>query len=387
MILERGNPAELRNRYVPEDIGEGVGGAGLFSDGKFSFYPSATQLWELQPPESLKAAYRWTSDMLRQFGVKVPPFPLSHSHSSNQASPDHFRIKEYPSFRMPLDRRLELVRTLSDRSDNIRTLIEVTRVQVENERVIISTRTMREHIEEDLTAKAAIIATGRLGAIRLLPWLKVDSVFRRLEVGVRIEQAEDLFFLRSARGLDPKLIAQDRSGIEWRTFCCCRGGEVVNVLSNGVLATAGRSDVEPTAKSNVAFHVRITDPEFGRTVTPHVLSRLDQQPHSFSLRVEQLDDDSKLKKILAEKFGPEIAKELSLGLKKLQQEYDVRGAVTVHGPAVEGVGFYPQLGSSLRVGLLPLWLPGDVAGLFRGLTAALVSGYFVGGVCTEQICV
>jgi hypothetical protein len=386
MLLERGNPAQHRDRYLPEDIGEGVGGAGLFSDGKFSFYPSATHLWELQPVSSLIAAYGWSSGVLRPFGIEVPPFPETQANSSSEQKPDSFRIKEYPSFRIPLSERLELVRSLTPSDGSIRTLAEVISMRIEDERVVVNIRYGKEQVEEEFIAKAAIIAIGRLGAMRVLPWLNVDSVFRRLEVGVRIEQAEDSFFLRDARGLDPKLIAQDRSGIEWRTFCCCRGGEVVNVVSNGVLATAGRSDVDRTKMSNVAFHVRITDQEFGGMVTSNVLSRLDQPPRSFSIRVDQLGDDSKLNGILCEKFGPKVAGVLMLGLQKLQHEYDIRGPVTVHGPAVEGVGYYPRLGPNLRLDRLPVWLPGDVGGLFRGLTAALVSGYFAGGECAAYVC-
>jgi len=50
----------------------------------------------------------------------------------------------------------------------------------------------------------------------------------------------------------------------------------------------------------------------------------------------------------------------------------------VYGPTIEGVGLYPAVNSSLRLSPHPIWLPGDTSGVFRGLTAALVSGYFVG---------
>jgi hypothetical protein len=35
----------------------GVGGCGLYSDGKFSFFPSATQLWQLRTRAALAASY------------------------------------------------------------------------------------------------------------------------------------------------------------------------------------------------------------------------------------------------------------------------------------------------------------------------------------------
>lgn len=46
------------------------------------------------------------------------------------------------------------------------------------------------------------------------------------------------------------------------------------------------------------------------------------------------------------------------------------------GPTVEGVGRYPRTLGALRVGPRPIWVAGDMTGLFRGITAALVSGFF-----------
>jgi uncharacterized FAD-dependent dehydrogenase len=389
MVLERGKTADLRDRRLPEEIGEGIGGAGLFSDGKFSFYPSGTRLWELQPSRSLFAAYSWVSGILRPFGIDVPPFPSRHDVVTETSNPDGFHIKEYPSFRIPLDKRLELVKKLADSGESISTLVEVIGMRVEDKGILVNIRATtgeQKTEDEEVLARAVIVATGRLGAIRLLPWVSNDAVFRRLEVGVRIEQSEDAFFLRDARGLDPKLIAHERSGVEWRTFCCCRAGEVVEVLSNGILAVAGRSDISSTRRSNIAFHVRITDPELGRRVASSVLSLLDQRANSFSVRVDNVGNDLTLNGILTDTFGAEAAEELVVGLRKLQHEFDICGPVTVHGPAVEGVGFYPRVGPNLQMTGVPVWLPGDVAGLFRGLTAALVSGYFVGRDCAEYIC-
>ncbi|MGH9165267.1 MAG: hypothetical protein ACRDZW_07145, partial [Acidimicrobiales bacterium] len=59
------------------------------------------------------------------------------------------------------------------------------------------------------------------------------------------------------------------------------------------------------------------------------------------------------------------------------REISLEGA-TVHGVAIEGVGNYPDLQSDLRWGALPAWVVGDATGLFRGLSAAFVSGFFAG---------
>ena len=43
-----GKACEERDRYNSKDCISGVGGAGLFSDGKFSFFPSGQNVWKLQ---------------------------------------------------------------------------------------------------------------------------------------------------------------------------------------------------------------------------------------------------------------------------------------------------------------------------------------------------
>ena len=74
-VLDRGSPVIHRNRANPNDIASGVGGAGLFSDGKFSFFPSASGLWTLEPRSDLLLAYDWFSEIARRNAVEPPPFP------------------------------------------------------------------------------------------------------------------------------------------------------------------------------------------------------------------------------------------------------------------------------------------------------------------------
>lgn len=55
---------DVRDRYNPEESACGVGGAGLFSDGKFSFFPSSTDLWKLPKKELLLQSLDWVLDIL-----------------------------------------------------------------------------------------------------------------------------------------------------------------------------------------------------------------------------------------------------------------------------------------------------------------------------------
>ena len=51
---------------------------------------------------------------------------------------------------------------------------------------------------------------------------------------------------------------------------------------------------------------------------------------------------------------------------------------SLHGPTIEGTGEYPDVDSHLKIPKVPIWVAGDASGLFRGIVAGLISGYYVG---------
>ena len=51
----------------------------------------------------------------------------------------------------------------------------------------------------------------------------------------------------------------------------------------------------------------------------------------------------------------------------------------VKGPCIEGVAYYPKLDENLRLtNKKPMWVSGDATGIFRGIVAAMISGFYVG---------
>src|SRR5690606_23141324 len=106
-----------RDDRLPSHLATGVGGAGLFSDGKFSFYPSATHLWQLAPVEGMHAACAWLANELAETGWPIagllpPPFPGA---VRSDAAPDSAAIsnKVYPSFYGSPEMRSALTARLS----------------------------------------------------------------------------------------------------------------------------------------------------------------------------------------------------------------------------------------------------------------------------------
>ncbi|MBU0552395.1 NAD(P)-binding protein [Myxococcota bacterium] len=361
LLLEAG---ALRRETRPEALTVGVGGAGLYSDGKLSFAPAARALWALPDQRALALAYAWVAARLAEVGLRAEPWAEARRPAA--LSPTGF--KTYPCRRLSPPRRSALIEALyAPLTSRIWLNAEALSLKRRGEGLSIEVR--HEGRLRQVEARAVIWATGRLGPLALpqiAPWLPLE--FLRLELGARLEAATDHPFFealwREAGGLDPKLIHAPRPGLEWRTFCGCLGGEVLTARQQGLISRSGRADGPLGALSNIGFNARLTAPgpspwaEVGRAAFDLPLR---------GLRVEALP--------LGRASAP-----LLEGLMWLQGRYPslAEGEVWLRGPTIEGVGAYPTLDGALRSPAAPVFVAGDACGRFRGLLAALVSGAFVG---------
>lgn len=397
LVLERGPALDQRNRNQQDHIAAGVGGAGLFSDGKFSFYPSATRLWALSPSYQLQEAYGWFCSLVEKHGLSCPAFPLVNSSSDcfeNSRMAGAFVSKAYDSTYMPLEFRHRLINFMSKTPIYpLETMSGISSLTFSPDIVVVNT--MGGSAEDatttpQITARALILATGRLGPLFMQKHFPQSLLrFRRLEIGVRIEQSADQFFLQDAPTLDPKLISKSGTpDVQWRTFCCCRNGEVVTIRFDDLLAVSGRADGQPTGRSNVGFHVRITNPSLAELAWRlfYDRARLLREPITESLR-DFLQNTPRNSSPLHQLFGEELSQHLDEGIRSLSSYIgaDKLGESLLHGPAIEGVLLYPIVDDGLRLSKIPVWVAGDATGLFRGLTAAIVSGYFAGLQVTQHI--
>ena len=92
-------------------------------------------------------------------------------------------------------------------------------------------------------------------------------------------------------------------------------------------------------------------------------------------------DDS----ILEQYFHKEYAVFIARGLQELVNKFPVlqqeSHGIEIVGPTIEGVGYYPIVDEQLKIRDHAIYVAGDSVGSFRGITAAMLSGYYVG----EQI--
>jgi uncharacterized FAD-dependent dehydrogenase len=374
LVLEKGCSAAARDRVRPEDLVSGVGGAGLYSDGKFSFAPSATRLWTLMPAAPLAEAYAWAGQRLREGGLEPPAFPEQEPMGAQSSGP----IKAYPSQYMPLDARERLIAALERHLGDRLVLGADARLETE-------ARHLRAEWDGgQARARTVVIASGRFGPLRGPGWL--SSTFRRVEVGMRVEQEAARFALDAgpvARLLDPKWIQRSTDErVEWRTFCCCRRGEVIETRFDGLSTVSGRADGPPTDRSNVGINVRFLDQGEATAALELVRQAAGEQP----LRISASDLlDAPASSAVAERFGRMIAQDLASGLAAFAADFraDLSGAV-LHLPALEGVGYYPAVDHTLKVAP-GIWAAGDATGVFRGLVPALVSGRLASATAADSL--
>lgn len=369
-----------RDRNIPEDLVTGVGGAGPFSDGKFSWYPSATALWLLDDGRLLRQAYSWLASKLSGL-LDVPPFPESLRRTPNELGGIASQVveKNYDSAMIDLDTRLKLVSELvAPISSTLRLGWTVNSVDGNFGDLAVHVSDMSGH-QHVIRPRSLVVAGGRFGNLSSSLERVVPHVFRRYEVGVRIEMPGDQFFLQHHDKLDPKLIWKDRDpDIEWRTFCTCRNGEVVGTSFHGLISYSGRSDGPPTAVSNVGLNLRLkSEPKPDSPLRAEVDSLFSGAVEPFKISLDEfLQGEVKL-------IGPEIDTLLRSGIRHLPLQGQ-RGT-EILGPTIEGTGYYPVLDGDLRVPGQRIWFAGDHTGIFRGLTAAFLSGYYAGAKAAAEL--
>lgn len=367
ILIERGRSLVDRRRELSDDIGTGVGGAGLYSDGKFSFFPSASWLWKNLNYENIQKAYQWLQNTLATYNV-FPPAIESHNEAANILNN---KFKAYPSYYIGLDNRYQMIDQWSkDFSNNIHTHTIATNIIQKDGFYEVHTN------NNILTAKNIVIATGRMGPLQLNGYsLEIEKSFQRIEIGVRIKGPhEHPFFteLQQHGYLDPKFILThpDHPLVSWRTFCFCKRGEIMNSSYEDFVALSGRADCAMTNESNVGFNTRIKIPE--------LKNDLPKLSTPFVLNLQKVYEN---KELLKEYFTAAVAEYIFLGLNELRNHFhslNDASAIEITGPTLEGIGDYPIVNTELKTKHPGIYIAGDSLGLFRGLTAALLSGHYIG---------
>lgn len=377
LLLEMGSSIEARDHNDPTDSIIGVGGAGLFSDGKFSFYPAGTAVWNLKTPE-LEQAYIALQSSMADY-LQVPNFP--EEIKSGYTRPDKWFLKKYPCMYLTLDQRRSYVNSLTSKIPASNLLLQHQLISWTKTPggYVCKVKNLQNGTLLEITAQVLVVGTGRFGPLTL----KVPKIYRRIEYGVRVqftEKINDILMTADSKAvsvpddvhaaplLDPKYIRLTPWG-EIRTFCWCKRGEVVLTNHLGIQTYSGRSDIAPTDYNNFGFNIRIKDASInGDTDMFEFLTSIEP------FTVKTVSD-------VGERYGAILGPIIEAALNDyleafpgLKQAKDIKFV----GPTVEGVGEYPDINNiSLKLSEEEIYCIGDCSGIFRGIIPSMLSGFYV----------
>lgn len=368
LVVERGKHIYDRHRDNPFDVANGEGGAGLFSDGKVSFHPSASELWQLQPDE-IKNSYCYWQKFLKDLGIDVEDFS---SQWLDQLKQTGIR-KKYNSKTLNIEQRFKIIFKLcqSIGKDNILVESLVERIVKDSGSYHLTIRQGDDNIQ--LHASTLIITGGKHCYSKLescMDGIDTNNKRRLIEVGVRLECQNEDFDYYDDEQTDVKLIDRKDNNLSIRTFCCCRDGIVIESSSYDMISLNGASgDTSRRGCSNIGILLRF-DGEYKKSAVDKILMAVQEknaaQPMPMS---EYMNGKTTI-----------LGKEADNIIRAFLHEHFPRMSAsnaTIYHPTIEKAGFYPILSDTLQMNSENVWVAGDATGMFRGIMSSFVSGFLV----------
>ncbi|MDD4950987.1 MAG: NAD(P)/FAD-dependent oxidoreductase [Desulfovibrionaceae bacterium] len=244
LVIEKGKPPQKRVCPIsggsgclkcrPCNILSGVGGAGLFSDGKLNFIPKLgkTDLTQFMSPARAEALILETEGLFNLFGMdsEVYPTDMEAAWDIRKQARKHgmdlliIRQKHLGSDSLP-GHIESMAGAVAARGVAMHTSEEVREVLVRDDRVV-GVLTNRGRYE----AANVILAPGRAGASWVGQVAAANGISlsqRGIEVGVRVEVHNDIMQDVCRVIYDPAFfIRTNRYDDQTRTFCTNPGGYV-----------------------------------------------------------------------------------------------------------------------------------------------------------------
>lgn len=199
--------------------------------------------------------------------------------------------------------------------------------------------------------------------------------FRRYEFGFRIVGPAQKI-IKEIACLDPKYVFK-QPGVEYRTFCWCERGEVVQTKFQGIQSYSGRADCAPTGISNFGFNIRVKD-----------TSLLSESDFRKMIRISPFETRLDLFMDTLHHYYPQSAASLiEYGLRKLLERFIglADKSISVVGPTIEGVGLYPVVEENFSLaGAQGISVIGDCSGMYRGIIPCMLSGYSLANIYNKK---
>lgn len=278
-LVDMGRRVKEREK---NDIMKGVGGGGMWSDGKLHFSPvlSHSLLFEFWPKEKVEDFCNYADSLFSEFGVTSAYYPKNPSEVQQMV--DMCRLAE-------VDLIIRKVRHVG--SDVLPNIIQNIELFLESRGVeLITEFSVHDFIvengavkgvsnsENQLLAKYVIAAPGRIGARwmqKKCTELGIAFSYQPVEVGVRVEfpdyvmkKYSDLLY----EGIF--MVYSDSFDDVVRTFCHCPNGKVATEQYEDFICVNGHSTTDyssPNSNFALVQEVCLTEPventiEYARSI-------------------------------------------------------------------------------------------------------------------------
>ncbi len=380
LIVDRGEYLYERKSEIPLDIVTGIGGGGLYSDGKLSFFPSGSKLYNLNPV-LLEESYNNLRSILEIFSVKIPSFNKQWLEPQSEAFSEELYNKNYESVVLSESVLSNLGFYLYDQIGKEKFLVRNTVTNIERENYIYHVHIKdRDNKHSVIKSRSIIYSGGKFGSLSLSNVIgEQNLMFKKFEVGVRIETNHENFDFKTLDQTDLKLLIkkQGETDIEFRTFCFCRNGYIVHGKFDEINSFNGVSNKLSYSKTNFGINLRIKKESVF----------LQYQKSLEGLRKSQSIINQPLQVFLEtpnENWDPYI---YDLFKECLQTHFPQlsNSNAEITGPSFEYFGYYPILNDELKLIESNFWVTGDSTGDFRGLIPSLISGFVASKSLTNKL--
>lgn len=405
-IVEKGKKVSERK---PEDVMYGVGGAGLFSDGKLNFTPKRfkTDLMEFLPLPEAEKLIDEIEKIFDKFGVDEPSSPS-----------DLKKAEELRSSAQKMGLNLLLIKEKHLGSDklpkyigNFEKYLEEKRVEFliekEVEEVLVSERTVKGiklTSGEEILAEKVILCPGRGGNSWLTKELKTLGILmeqKGIEIGVRVEVQEEILKSITSILYDPPIFLRTESFDDLvETFCTNPGGFVAVENYKDFVCVNGHSRKDSHSKnSNFALLVKInlTEPvtdtlAYGEDICrlancigggkPLLQRYADFRRYHRSTweRLSKSDTEPTLKEVtpgdISMALPYRIVTDLSEALERINKLIPglTNDSTLLYAPEVKFFSVRPKVNKSLETGIKGLFVAGDGAGVSGNIVGAAATG-------------
>lgn len=368
LIIEKGKVPQDREKTNEEDVASGVGGGGLFSDGKISFSPSGSWMWRNLNCDKLKKSYNILKTLLQECDINLPEFDLNWVNIKDANGSNY--EKKYNSLIMSDFSQSFLLGYLY----KINKEYLITKNSVISIEKSINCYFVTTDVGCVYRCKQIIFAAGKYGYSSIETIKNDNNLLEndKLEVGIRFECDSDFFKPYYSENTDYKFIDKINNSDEIRTFCCCKQGAIIKSKYNGWMSFNSTKDrtkmPENGKKSSIGVLIRSENPE--SVLYKEMWECIERREYSFNITAYDF--------FYSNHFF--IGKNCDARIKELISNRLVKKGINlntsfVFGPEIEYVGKYLRPNSDLKIDE-NFYIIGDASGLYRGLLPALISGIY-----------